>query len=203
MLLHRIQQHFVDGADLQFQCAQAVGPALEAAVGVVLAGLTGGGKVLAWGSGVSAALAQSFVAQLVGRFERERPELAALALGTNAAIVTSALGTEAAAEPVVRQLRALGMPGDVLVLICAGVPGPDALAAVAAAHEREMTVVALTGTRAGELLALLRESDVLVSVPTERAARVHEAQLVALHALCDALDVQLLGDELETENLEP
>ncbi|WP_334134782.1 SIS domain-containing protein [Tepidimonas sp.] len=203
MLLHRIQQHFVDGADLQFQCAQAVGPALEAAVGVVLAGLTGGGKVLAWGSGVSAALAQSFVAQLVGRFERDRPELAALALGANAAIVTSALGTEAAAEPMVRQLRALGMPGDVLVLICAGVPGPDALAAVAAAHEREMTVVALTGTRAGELLALLRESDVLVSVPTERAARVHEAQLVALHALCDALDVQLLGDELETENLEP
>ncbi|WP_144329244.1 SIS domain-containing protein [Tepidimonas charontis] len=203
MLLHRIQQHFVDGADLQFQCARAVGPALEAAAAVLFAGLTGGGKVLVWGSGVSAALAQSFAAQLVGRFERERPELAALALGTNAAIVTGPMGAEASAWPMVRQLRALGLPGDVLVLIVAGAPGADVLAALAAAHERDLSVVALTGARPGEMLTALRESDVLVSVPTERAARVHEAHLVALHALCDALDAQLLGDEQETETVEP
>lgn len=204
MLLHRIQQHFVDGADLQYQCAQAVGPALEAAVGALLAGLTGGGKVLVWGSGVSAALAQSFVAQLVGRFERDRPELAALALGTNPAITTGALpGTEATAWPMVRQLRALGLPGDVLLVIAVSPPAADALAAIAAAHEREMVVVALTGARPGDLPDALKDTDVLVAMPTERPARVHEAHLVALHAICDAIDVQLLGEDTETEIIEP
>lgn len=189
MLTPRIQQHFVDGADLQYQCAQALGAQLEAAAGVLLHGLTSGGKVLVWGGGVAAALAQAFVAQLVGRFERERPELAALALGTAAA------PADAAAWPTVRQLRALGLPGDVLVLLSASVPAADALALLEAAHEREMAVVALTGARPGELPDALRDGDVWVAVPTERPARVLEAQLVALHALCDALDAQLLGDE--------
>ncbi|TSE26710.1 Phosphoheptose isomerase [Tepidimonas sediminis] len=189
MLTPRIQQHFVDGADLQYQCAQALGAQLEAAAGVLLHGLTSGGKVLVWGGGVAAALAQAFVAQLVGRFERERPELAALALGTAVA------PADAAAWPTVRQLRALGLPGDVLVLLSASVPAADALALLEAAHEREMAVVALTGARPGELPDALRDGDVWVAVPTERPARVLEAQLVALHALCDALDAQLLGDE--------
>lgn len=200
MLLHRIQQHFVDGADLQYQCAQAVGPALEAAVGALPAGLTSGGKVLVWGSGVSASLAQSFVAQLVGRFERERPELAAMALGTNAAITTGSWMTgDAAVWPMVRQLRALGLPGDVLLVVTAQPATHDTLAAIAAAHEREMVVVALTGSRPGELVDVLKDTDVLVAVPTDRAARVHEAHLVALHAICDAIDVQLLGEDTETE----
>lgn len=196
MLMPRIQQHFVDGADLQYQCAQALGPALEAAAATLLQGLTSGGKVLVWGSGAAAALAQAFVAQLVGRFERERPELAALTLGTHPALAgTSPTLAEAAAWPTLRQLRALGLPGDVLVLLGAGQPGPDALALVQAAHEREMAVVALTGARAGDLPDTLRDADVWVAVPTERPARVLEAQLVALHALCDALDAQLLGDD--------
>ncbi|MGQ9724948.1 MAG: SIS domain-containing protein [Tepidimonas sp.] len=204
MLLHRIQQHFVDGADLQYQCAQAVSPAVEAAVSALLAGLTGGGKVLALGSGVSAALAQSFAAQLVGRFERERPELAALALGTNPAFTTGAvLGNEMIAWPVVRQLRALGQPGDVLLVIAAAAPSADVLAAVAAAHEREMVVVALTGARPSDLPDALKDTDVLVTVPAERPARVHEAHLVVLHAICDAIDVQLLGDDTEAEIIGP
>ncbi|TSE30017.1 Phosphoheptose isomerase [Tepidimonas thermarum] len=201
MLLHRIQQHFVDGADLQYQCAQAVGPALEAAAAALLAGLTGGGKALVWGAGVSAVLAQAFVAQWVGRFERERPELPALALGGHPLAGVTA-GVDGAGPAVVRQLRALGVPGDVLVVIAAA-PTADALALIAAAHEREMVVVALTGARPGELPDVLKDTDVLVTVPTERPARVYEAHLVALHALCDAIDVQLLGEETETENLEP
>ena len=196
MLMPRIQQHFVDGADLQYQCAQALGPALEAAAAVLLQGLTSGGKVLVWGSGSAAALAQAFVAQLVGRFERERPELAALALGTNPALTAAPPAlAEASAWPTARQLRALGLPGDVLVLLCAAPPGADALALLEAAHEREMSVVALTGARAADLPDALGDGDVWVAVPTERAARVLEAHLVALHALCDALDTQLLGDD--------
>ncbi|MDM7455779.1 MAG: SIS domain-containing protein [Tepidimonas sp.] len=203
MLVHRIQQHFVDGADLQYQCAQSVGPGLEAAAGAMLSGLTGGGKILVWGSGVSAAFAQLVVALLVGRFERERPELAALALGTLPAVNTGAsTGLDPVTWSVVRQLRSLGLPGDVLLLIVAGPPGPDAMAAIAAAHEREMVVVALTGARPGELPDVLKNTDVLVTLPTERPARVREAQLVALHAMCDAIDVQLLGEDTE-ELIEP
>lgn len=204
MLLHKIQRYFVDGADLQYQYAQVLGPALEAAVGALLAGLTGGGKVLVWGSGVSAALAQAFVAQLVGRFERERPELAALALGTNPAITTGALpGPDTANGPTVRQLRALGLPGDVLLMITAAPHSTEALAVIAAAHEREMVVVALTDARPGDLSDALQDGDVLVAVPTERPARVHEAHLVALHAICAAIDMQLLGEDAETEMIEP
>ncbi|MCX7814696.1 MAG: SIS domain-containing protein [Tepidimonas ignava] len=199
MLMPRIQQHFIDGADVQYQCAQALGAPLEAAAQVLLHGLTAGGKVLAWGQGVAAALAQALVAQLVGRFERERPELAALVLGADATLASVATVGDVAAAAAVRQLRALGLPGDVLLLVCAGPPGPDALALVDTAHERDIAVVVLSGARVGDLPDALRDGDVWAAVPAERAPRVLEAQLVALHALCDALDAQLLGDdELET-----
>ncbi|MFN3956341.1 MAG: SIS domain-containing protein [Tepidimonas ignava] len=199
MLMPRIQQHFIEGADVQYQCAQALGAPLEAAAQVLLQGLTAGGKVLVWGQGVAAALAQALVAQLVGRFERERPELAALTLGTDATLASAATVGEAAAGAAVRQLRALGLPGDVLLLVCAGPPGPEVLTLVDTAHERDMVVVALSSARPGDLPDALRDGDVWLAVPAERAARVLEAQLVALHALCDALDAQLLGDDdLET-----
>ncbi|WP_333708388.1 SIS domain-containing protein [Tepidimonas ignava] len=199
MLMPRIQQHFIDGADVQYQCAQALGAPLEAAAQVLLHGLAAGGKVLAWGQGVAAALAQALVAQLVGRFERERPELAALVLGADATLASVATVGDVAAAAAVRQLRALGLPGDVLLLVCAGPPGPDALALVDTAHERDIAVVVLSGARVGDLPDALRDGDVWAAVPAERAPRVLEAQLVALHALCDALDAQLLGDdELET-----
>lgn len=195
MLMPRIQQHFIEGADVQYQCAQALGAPLEAAAQVLLQGLTAGGKVLVWGQGVAAALAQALVAQLVGRFERERPELAALTLGTDATLASAATVGEAAAGAAVRQLRALGLPGDVLLLVYAGPPGPEALTLVDTAHERDMVVVALSSARPGDLPDALRDGDVWLAVPAERAARVLEAQLVALHALCDALDAQLLGDD--------
>jgi D-sedoheptulose 7-phosphate isomerase len=193
MLLHRIQQHFVEGADLQYQCAQSIGPALELAAGAVLETLTAGGKVLVWGAGASGRLAQVFADHLVGRFERERPELPALALS----------GGGDGTVPLARQLRALGLPGDVLLLLAALEVGDEVQAALQAAHEREIRVIALAGARAGVLTDWLAEADVLVPVPAARPARVHEAHLVALHAICDAIDVQLLGEEMESEVSEP
>lgn len=201
MLSQRIQQHFIDSADLKYQCAQMLAAPVEAAVNAVLACVTGGGKVLACGHGGSAAAAQYFAAGFVGRFERERPELAALALSADASVLTG-LGQGFDPRAVfARQVRALGSAGDVL-LVLASAGSSDALVdAVAAAHERDMTVVAFTGARAGALGTVLRDTDVLVSVPHDRLARVQEVQLLALHCLLDGVDAQLLGDSPEPENL--
>ena len=199
MLLQRIQQHFVDSADLKYQCAQSLGPAVEAAVGAVLAALTGGGKVLACGSGVSAGLVQAFVASFVGRFERDRPELAAFALGSNAAALTGLYNAFESRAVFGRQVRALGQPGDVLLVVTTQPQSPEILGAVEAAHERDMVVLALCGAKPGSLAQLLKDTDVLVSVPSDKLPRIHEAHQMALHCICDGVDVQLLGDDTEPE----
>ncbi|PRD67139.1 SIS domain-containing protein [Malikia granosa] len=198
MLLQRIQQQFIDSADIQYQCAQSLAPAVEAALGAILASVTGGGKVLACGNGASVGLVQAFASAFVGRFERDRPELAALALGSNAAVFTGLYNAFDARSVYARQVRALGQPGDTLLVVTSLSQAPEILGAVEAAHEREMTVVALCGARAGALGQLLKDTDVLVCVPSERLPRIHEAHQVALHCICDGVDVQLLGDD-ETE----
>lgn len=199
MLLQRIQQHFIDSADLKYQCAPILAPQVEAAVSALLACLTGGGKVLACGSGVSAGQVESFVASLVGRFERERPELAAFALGSNAAVVMGLYSLFEARAVFGRQVRALGLPGDVLLVATIHPQAPDILGAIEAAHERDMVVVALCGAKPGPLGQLLKDTDVLISVPSERLSRVHEIHQLVLHCLSDGLDVQLLGEDTETE----
>ncbi len=199
MVLQRIQQQFIDSADLQYQCAQSLGPAVESALGAILASLTGGGKVLACGSGASAGLAQAFASAFVGRFERDRPELAALALGGDASVFTGVCNAFDARAVYARQVRALGQPGDVLLVVTSLTQAPELLGAVEAAHEREMTVVALCGARAGALGQALRDTDVLVAAPSERAPRVHEVHQVVLHCICDGVDVQLLGDDASEE----
>lgn len=199
MLLQRIQQHFIDSADLKYQCAPIMAPRVESAVFALLACLTGGDKVLACGSGVSAGQVASFVASLVGRFERERPELAAFALGSNAAVVTGLYSQFEARAVFGRQVRALGLPGDVLLVATIHPQAPDILGAIEAAHERDMVVVALCGAKPGPLGQLLKDTDVLISVPSERLSRVHEIHQLVLHCLSDGLDVQLLGEDTETE----
>lgn len=196
MLEQRIQQHFIDSADLKYQAAQALSHPIAAAVQAVLACVTSGGKVLACGNGASAAEAQQFASFCVAGFERERPELAALALTSDGTMLTAAAaGASDAAQQFARQVRALGQAGDVLLLL--SVSGNDAnlLAATEAAHERDMTVVVLTGRTGGKLAAMLRETDVLISVPHDRAARVREVHALVLHCLSDGVDAQLLGEQ--------
>ena len=202
MLLQRIQQQFIDSADLQYQCAQSLAPAVEAALGAILASVTGGGKVLACGNGASVGLVQAFASAFVGRFERDRPELAALALGSNAAVFTGLYNAFDARSVYARQVRALGQPGDTLLVVTTLSQAPEILGAVEAAHEREMTVVALCGARPGALGQLLKDTDVLVCVPSERLPRIHEAHQVALHCICDGVDVQLLGEDESEEMVE-
>jgi D-sedoheptulose 7-phosphate isomerase len=188
MLDLRIQQHFIDSADLQYQTAEPLAKPVKAGVQALMACVTSGGKVLVAGWGGTAASAPYFASLFVGGFECERPELAALALTAQGAAVVDE-------QVLARQVRALGHMGDVLmVLTCTG-DEKVLQQAVQAAHERDMTVMALTGKGGGALAKLLRETDVHVCVPHERAARVRELHQLVLHCLCDGVDAQLLGEQ--------
>ncbi len=199
MLEQRIQQHFIDSADLKYQAAQVLSHPIASAVQAVLACVTSGGKVLACGNGPSAAAAQQFAAFCVAGFERERPELAALALAADSTLLTAAAAGSAGMQDMTqlfsRQVRALGQAGDVLLIL--SVSGSDAnlLAAAEAAHERDMTVLVLTGRTGGKIAAMLRETDVSINVPHDRPARVREVHALVLHCLSDGVDAQLLGEQ--------
>ena len=195
MLEQRIQQHFIDSADLKYQSAQTLCKPVEAAIQALLACVTSGGKVMACGHGASATLAQHFAALFVGRFERERPELAALALNADGAVLTAIVRGDEAVQVFARQVRALGQAGDVLLVISIAGQEASLLRAIDAAHERDMTVLALTGQGGGPVGQALRETDVQVCVPHERMARIHEVQTLVLHCLCDGVDTQLLGEQ--------
>ena len=188
MLDLRIQQHFIDSADLQYQAAETLAKPLDAGVQALMACVTSGGKVMVCGEGSAAALAQYFASLFVGGFERERPELAAIALRHEG------LGDPAYAG-LARQVRALGQAGDVLLLLTANGEEEGLLRALHAAHERDMTVIALTGKGGGAVAKALRETDVHVGIPHDRAARIREVQQLALHCLCDGVDAQLMGDQ--------
>ncbi|MDT8990726.1 phosphoheptose isomerase [Curvibacter sp. APW13] len=195
MLEQRIQQHFIDSADLKYKAAQSLSAPIAAAVQAILACVTGGGKVLACGNGGSAADAQHFSAEFVGRFERERPELAAIALTTDTSIIT-AVGNDYSYDAIFsRQVRALGQPGDVLIAITTSGNSSNVLAAIEAAHARDMVVVGLSGRNGGKMAKLLRDTDVHICVPHERTARIQEVHILALHCICDGVDAQLLGDQ--------
>jgi D-sedoheptulose 7-phosphate isomerase len=191
MLDLRIQQHFIDSADLHYQVAEGLAKPVDAAVQAMLACVTGGGKVLTAGLGPSSGLAQYLASLLVGGFERERPGLSAMALSVDAMMATFWPDGQGLAS----QVRALGHTGDVLFLISADGAEPALVQATQAAHEREMIVVALTGHQGGVLGRQLRETDVHVCVPHERLARIREVQHLVLHCLCDGMDTQLLGEQ--------
>ncbi|MBU3648913.1 MAG: phosphoheptose isomerase [Limnohabitans sp.] len=195
MLQHRIEQHFIDSADLKYQAAQVLSRPISAAVAAILASVTSGGKVLACGNGGSAADAQHFAAEFVGRFERERPELGAIALSTDSSILTAVANDYHFDQIFAKQVRALGQSGDVLLAITTSGNSANVLAAIEAAHERDMTVVALTGKGGGKMNALLRETDVHICVPHDRTARIQEVHLLTIHCLCDGVDAQLLGEQ--------
>lgn len=198
MLEQRIQQQFFDSADLKYAAAEILARPIADAVNAVVGCITAGGKVLACGNGGSASDAQHFAAEFIGRFERERPGLAAIALTTDTSILT-AVGNDYSFNDIFsKQVQALGAPGDVLLAITTSGNSANVLAAVQAAHAKEMTVIALTGRGGGKMNELLTETDVHICVPHERTARIQEVHILALHCLCDAVDLQLLGEQENT-----
>jgi D-sedoheptulose 7-phosphate isomerase len=198
MLEQRIQQQFFDSADLKYAAAEVLAKPIADAVSAVVGSITAGGKVLTCGNGGSAADAQHFAAEFVGRFERERPGLAAIALTTDSSILT-AIGNDYDFNSIFsKQVQALGAPGDVLLAISTSGNSNNVIAAIEAAHAKEMVVIAMTGHKGGKIRELLTETDVLICVPHDRTARIQEVHLLTLHCLCDAVDLQLLGEQENT-----
>jgi D-sedoheptulose 7-phosphate isomerase len=198
MLEQRIQQQFFDSADLKYAAAEVLSKPIADAVNALVGCITAGGKVMACGNGGSAADAQHFAAEFVGRFERERPGLAAIALTTDSSILT-AVGNDYDFNSIFsKQVQALGAPGDVLLAISTSGNSANVVAAMEAARAKDMVVIAMTGHKGGKMRELLTETDVLICVPHERTARIQEVHLLVLHCLCDAVDLQLLGDQENT-----
>ena len=194
-LIDRISRQFEDSARAKLAAVEWLAPPVAEAVETMTACLLDNGKILACGNGGSAADAQHFAAELVNRFEMERPPLAAVALTTDSSVLTSIGNDYDFVQVFAKQVRALGQSGDVLLGISTSGDSPNVLAAIAAAHEREMRVVALTGKGGGKIAAALSPNDVHLCVPADRTARIQEIHLLVLHCLCDGIDCLLLGVE--------
>lgn len=191
-LLDRIQQQFIDSIATKQAASESLGPLIAKAVERMYASIQQGGKILACGNGGSAADAQHFAAELVGRFERERKELGAIALTTDSSILT-AIGNDYGYDEVFsKQVRALGKPEDVLLAISTSGNSKNVILAIEAAKKIGMGVIAFTGRGGGQINQLVSQPNIHLCVPSERTARIQETHLLLLHCLCDGIDHLLL-----------
>jgi D-sedoheptulose 7-phosphate isomerase len=188
----RIRGHFCESARINAAAAPALSGPIADGVALMVDSLRAGGKILACGNGGSAADAQHFAAELINRFEVERPPLAAIALTTDSSTLT-AIANDYSYELVFeKQVRALGRAGDVLLAISTSGSSANVMAAMRAATDLGLRIVALTGERGG-MGALLPPGDVHIAVPHAVTARIQELHLLALHCLCDGIDWVMLG----------
>ena len=193
-LAAKLTAHFEDNMAATQRSMQVLSAPLLRAIDLCFGCVTNNAKMLACGNGGSAADAQHFIAELVGRFERDRLPLAGVALNTDTSILT-AVGNDYGFDQVfARQIMALGQPGDVLVAISTSGNSANVQQAIQTAHEREMRVIALTGKGGGAMNDLLSTDDIHLCVPHDRTMRIQEIHILLLHMLCDGIDTLLLGD---------
>ncbi len=190
-LAGRISAHFAESAKLKLAAAEPLAAPLVRGIELLVDTLRGGGKVLSCGNGGSAADAQHFAAELVNRFERERPPLAAIALSTDTSALTSIANDYAYQQVFSKPLRAFGKRGDALLAISTSGNSANVIDAIHAAHELGVRVIALTGNGGGKMAALVRDDDVHLCVPHKTTARIQEVHLLCIHCLCDGIDTLL------------
>ncbi|MFA9273496.1 MAG: phosphoheptose isomerase [Candidatus Aquirickettsiella gammari] len=191
----RILSHFQESAELKMMSAELLAEPIEQAIELMFTALSNGNKILACGNGGSAADCQHFAAELVGRFERERLPLPALALTTDSSIMTAIANDYSFQEVFSKQVQAFGQAGDILLAITTSGNSQGVLNAVDAALERDMRVIALTGKGGGEMNNRLTEADVHICVPHDRTARIQEVHLLTIHCMCDGIDAALFGGD--------
>jgi D-sedoheptulose 7-phosphate isomerase len=170
------------------QAAAGLAPVIASAGAAMADALQNGGKILACGNGGSASDAQHFSGELLGRFERERGSLPAIALSTDTSAMTAIANDYDFNQVFAKQVSALGRTGDVLLAISTSGNSPNVLAAVAAAHANGMRVVVLTGRDGGKLTSHLQTGDLEICVPAQRTCRIQETHILVIHCLCDIID---------------
>lgn len=193
--IDRIRRHFTESANLKLASMEALAPQIVRAAEVMSRCLLTDGKILACGNGGSAADAQHFSAEMLGRFERERMGLPAISLTTDTSTLTAIGNDYDYSEVFSKQVAALGREGDVLLAITTSGNSGNVLAAARVAQERGMRIVALTGKGGGRLGELCGPDDIHICVPHGTTTRIQETHILAIHCLCDAIDCTLLGEE--------
>jgi len=194
-VINRISRQFNDSVTAKQEALEVLAAPIAGAIETMTGCLLENGKILACGNGGSAADAQHFAAELVNRFEMERPPLAAIALTTDTSTLTSIANDYDFNQVFSKQVNALGHAGDVLLAISTSGNSANVLEAVSAAHDHGMRVIALTGKDGGQMNERLSDDDIHICVPSERTARIQEVHLLILHCLCDGIDCLLLGVE--------
>jgi D-sedoheptulose 7-phosphate isomerase len=192
--LDRIRAHFEESIEVKQKAMASLAPSIAEAAQVMTETLSRGGKILSCGNGGSAGDSQHFSAELLNRFEMERPGLAAVALTTDTSTLTAIANDYAFNEIFSKQVTALGNAGDCLLAISTSGNSPNVLEAIHATHDKGMQVVALTGNDGGAFRKNLTADDVEICVPSTRTARIQEVHLVIIHCLCDAVDQALFNN---------
>lgn len=191
--IERIHQHFSESIQTKALAMDLLTDSIAQAAEQMVQSLLAGHKILACGNGGSAADSQHFAAEMLNRFEIERPSLPAIALTTDTSTLTSIANDYSFTEIFAKQIRALGQTGDVLLAISTSGNSANVQQAILAAHDRGMTIVALTGREGGAMATLLQPTDVEIRVPAHSTARIQETHLLVIHCLCDLIDQQLFG----------
>ncbi|MDO6425853.1 phosphoheptose isomerase [Thalassotalea sp. 1_MG-2023] len=196
-MLERIKSNFTESIQTKIAASEALAGPIEQASLIMVQSLLGGHKILSCGNGGSAGDAQHFSAELLNRYETERPSLPAIALTTDSSTITSIANDYHYDEVFSKQVRALGNAGDVLLAISTSGNSRNVIKAIEAAVARDMPIIALTGKDGGDIAGLLGENDVEIRVPSSRTARIQEVHLVVIHCLCDIIDSTLFPQSEE------
>ena len=189
----RIDAIFRESLESIENASKQVAPQIEKAAGIMIDSLLAGGKILVAGNGGSAADAQHFSAEMLNRFELDRPPLPAVALTTDTSTLTSIANDFDYQQVFSKQISALGQPGDTLLVISTSGNSSNLCQAVIAAHEKQMHCVALNGKQGGELSGLLTDRDADIVVPGKSTARIQEVHGIVIHCFCELIDRHLLG----------
>ncbi len=189
----RIENAFKASIETKQISINVLAESIELASAMLNKSLIGGHKILACGNGGSACDAQHFSAELLNRYERDRPGLPAIALTTDSATLTAIANDYDYRQIFSKQITALGQPGDLLLAISTSGQSPNIVEAIQAANESEMPVIALTGRDGGIIGQILDENSIEIRVPSNVTARIQEVHILVIHILCELLDFQLLG----------
>ncbi|HBJ90607.1 MAG TPA: phosphoheptose isomerase [Gammaproteobacteria bacterium] len=194
-LQDRILGHFLESIETKQKAAGDLVAVIQMAGEAMVGSLLNDGKILSCGNGGSAGDAQHFSAELLNRFEKERPGLPAIAITTDSSTLTAIANDYSYNEIFSKQVSALGQSNDVLLAISTSGNSANVMEAMKAAHERDMKIVALTGRDGGAMADLLSAEDIEIRVPGDRTARIQEVHLVVIHCLCDYIDTKLFGGD--------